>query len=96
MPFQPDVIKLAIARVRQWIREHPEASIISVSQTIGQVVSARNARRWMTRRAAPVASLLRFVNTIAEAIEADHPNVRIDTLAYQSPQAAENAPRGTM
>src|SRR5439155_18464498 len=28
----PEVLKLAIARVRQWIREHPEATIISVSQ----------------------------------------------------------------
>ncbi|HWI56655.1 MAG TPA: DUF4838 domain-containing protein, partial [Bacillota bacterium] len=28
----PDVLKLSMARVRQWIKEHPEASIISVSQ----------------------------------------------------------------
>src|SRR5439155_438422 len=31
----------------------------------------------------PAASLLKFVNAVAEAIEPDHPNVRIDTLAYQ-------------
>ena len=31
----------------------------------------------------PAGSLLKFVNSVAEAIEADHPNVRIDTLAYQ-------------
>src|SRR5262249_27588980 len=31
----------------------------------------------------PSASLLQFVNAIAEDIEPDFPNVRIDTLAYQ-------------
>ena len=28
----PDVLKLSIARVRKWIKENPEATIISVSQ----------------------------------------------------------------
>jgi hypothetical protein len=31
----------------------------------------------------PAASLIRFVNTIAEDIEHDFPNIRLDTLAYQ-------------
>lgn len=80
----PDVIKLATARVRQWIREHPEASIISVSQNdVGKWCQCEKCKALDDAEGSPCASLLRFVNTIAEAIEADHPNVRIDTLAYQ-------------
>lgn len=80
----PDVRRLAIARVRQWIREHPDATIISVSQN--------DTRRWCRceacknlddREGSPAASLIQFVNAIAEDLERDFPAIRIDTLAYQ-------------
>lgn len=80
----PEVIKLAIANVRKWIREHPEATIISVSQN--------DTRNWCRcdqckaldeQEGSPAASVIRFVNTIAEDIEHDYPGLRIDTLAYQ-------------
>lgn len=79
----PDVLKLAIANVRQWIHDHPQANIISVSQN--------DTRNWCQcdacksfddQEGSPSASLLRFVNAIAENIEPDFPNIRIDTLAY--------------
>lgn len=80
----PDVLKLSVARVRQWIQEHPEATIISVSQNdtfnncqCGPCKAIDDAE------GSPAGSLLKFVNAIAMAIETDHPNVRIDTLAYQ-------------
>lgn len=80
----PEVLRLAIATVRQWIHDHPEATIISVSQN--------DTRNWCQcdackalddQEGSPAASLIRFVNAIAEDIERDFPNVRIDTLAYQ-------------
>ena len=80
----PDVLKLSIARVRQWIKEHPEATIISVSQndTINNC-QCEPCKGLDDAEGSPAASLLKFVNAIAEAIEQDHPNIRIDTLAYQ-------------
>jgi hypothetical protein len=80
----PDVVKMSIARVRQWIKEHPEANIISVSQndTFNQCQCA-TCQALDDAEGSPAASLIKFVNTIADAIAAEHPNVRIDTLAYQ-------------
>lgn len=80
----PDVLKLSIARVQQWIQEHPEATIISVSQndTINNC-RCEQCKALDDAEGSPAASLLKFVNAIAEAIEKDHPKVLIDTLAYQ-------------
>ena len=80
----PDVLKLAIARVQQWIKEHPEATIFSVSQN-DAIENCRcdQCKGLDDAEGSPAASLLKFVNAVAEAIEPDHPNIRIDTLAYQ-------------
>lgn len=79
----PDVLKLGIERVRQWIKEHPEANIISVSQNdTGKWCQCATCKSLNDAEGSPAASLLKFVNAIAEAIEKDHPNVRLDTLAY--------------
>ncbi len=80
----PDVVRISIERVRQWIKENPQANIISVSQND----TFNNCRCDPCKavddvEGSPAGSLLKFVNAVAEAIEKDHPNVRIDTLAYQ-------------
>ena len=48
----PDVLKMSIERVRQWLQEHPEATIISVSQndTINNC-RCEQAKRWTTPKA---------------------------------------------
>lgn len=80
----PDVVKLSKERVRQWIRDHPEATIISVSQNdTGKWCRCADCEALDQAEGTPCASLLKFVNAIAENIEKDHPQVRIDTLAYQ-------------
>ena len=80
----PDVLKLSIACVRRWIKEHPEASIISVSQNdAANWCLCEKCKAYDDAEGSPAASLIRFVNAIAEDIESDYPNVRIDTLAYQ-------------
>jgi len=80
----PDVLKPAIAGVRRWIKEHPEANIISVSpnDTINNCQCAP-CQALDDAGGTPAASLLKFVNVIAADIERDYPNVRLDTLAYQ-------------
>jgi Domain of unknown function (DUF4838)/Glycosyl hydrolase family 67 N-terminus len=80
----PDVIKLAIATVRRWIQEHPEATVISVSQNdTGRWCQCDQCRALDEAEGSPSASIIRFVNTIAEDVEKDYPKVRLDTLAYQ-------------
>lgn len=80
----PDVQKLAKAKVREWIKAHPEASIISVSQndTINYC-QCDKCKGLDDAEGSPSASLIKFVNLIAADIERDYPNIRIDTLAYQ-------------
>ncbi len=80
----PDVLALAIANVRRWIREHPDATIISVSQndTYNNCQCAR-CKALDDAEGTPMGSLLAFVNAIAADIEKDYPHIRIDTLAYQ-------------
>jgi hypothetical protein len=80
----PDVLKLAIEHVRQWIREHPEATIISVSQNdTFNFCQCERCKAFDDAEGSHAATLLRFVNAIAENIEKDYPSIRIDTLAYQ-------------
>jgi hypothetical protein len=80
----PDVLRISKERVRQWIKEHPEATIISVSQNDAfKNCRCESCKTLDDAEGSPAASLLKFVNAIAEDLEADFPNVRIDTLAYQ-------------
>jgi len=79
----PDVLKISIARVRQWVKEHPEATIISVSQNDAFYnCQCERCKAIDDAEGSPAGSLLKFVNAVAEAIEPEYPNVRIDTLAY--------------
>lgn len=80
----PEVIRLAVAKVRQWIKEHPEATIISVSQNdTGNWCRCETCKAFDDEEGSPSASLIRFVNKIAQDIESDYPKIKIDTLAYQ-------------
>jgi hypothetical protein len=80
----PDVVRISIERVRQWIKEHPEANIISVSQNdTFNNCQCEQCKAVDDAEGSPAGSLLKYVNAVAEAIEKDHPNIRIDTLAYQ-------------
>ncbi|MFO1512445.1 MAG: DUF4838 domain-containing protein [Verrucomicrobiota bacterium] len=80
----PDVLRISIERVRQWIQENPQANIITVSQNdTFNNCQCDQCKAVDEVEGSPAGSLLKFVNAVAEAIETDHPNVRIDTLAYQ-------------
>ena len=80
----PDVLQLTIAQVRAWIKEHPEATIISVSQNdTFNNCQCESCKAIDDAEGSPSGSLLKFVNAVAAAIEPEHPQIRIDTLAYQ-------------
>jgi hypothetical protein len=84
----PDVLKLAIGGVREWIRQHPEATIYSVSQNdTYNFCECEKCTEIANRYGGQSGLYLWFVNQVAEAIEKEHPDKLIDTLAYQFTEA---------
>lgn len=80
----PEVLRISIESVERWIAEHPDATILSVSQNDGYGACECDNCRRVEREEGGVASgpILRFVNAVAEAIGKKHPDKLIDTLAY--------------
>lgn len=80
----PDVLKLTIECVRGWMKEHPEATIFSVSQNdCFNNCQCAACKAIDDAEGSPCGTLLSFVNKVAEAIEKEFPDKLIDTLAYQ-------------
>ena len=80
----PEVLELTKKKVRTWLKEDPNAAIISVSQNDwGNYCTCEKCRSLDEKEGSHMGSLLTFVNAIADDIKDDYPDVAIDTLAYQ-------------
>ncbi|MGQ9456070.1 MAG: DUF4838 domain-containing protein [Armatimonadota bacterium] len=80
----PDVLKIAIETVLNWIREHPEAKLYSVSQNDWyNNCQCERCKAIEEEEGSPAGLVLRFCNAIAEEVEKCYPDKLIDTLAYQ-------------
>lgn len=80
----PEVLRIATEQVFEWIRQHPEASIYTVSQNDGRGWCECDRCMKLTaeeggRNSGPI---LHFVNAVAEQVERKYPGRLIDTLAY--------------
>ena len=73
-----------VKNLKEKLRANPQATIASVSQNdcFGPCTCAR-CRAVDEEEGSPAGALLRFVNAVAADIEAEFPQVTIDTLAYQ-------------
>jgi hypothetical protein len=80
----PDVVRVATAQVFEWIRQHPEATIVSVSQNdYWGWCECDNCRRVEEEEGgAHSGPVLRFVNAVAAEVAKKYPDKLIDTLAY--------------
>ena len=79
----PDVVRISIETVKQWIKEQPDRTIFTVSQNdYGDPCECENCRAVDEREETHMGTLLQFVNQIAEAVEEEHPDKFISTLAY--------------
>ena len=80
----PDVLRLMIQGVQKWIVQDPTAMIYSVSQNDTYKFCECDRCKAIEARYGGKHSgiYLWFVNQVAEAIEKDHPDKLIDTLAY--------------
>ncbi|MBI4890566.1 MAG: DUF4838 domain-containing protein [Acidobacteria bacterium] len=78
------VLRIATERVEEWIKQHPEATIYSVSQNDweGWCECDRCRQAEAEEGGKHIGPVLRFVNAVAERIEKRHPDKLIDTLAY--------------
>jgi hypothetical protein len=80
----PDLRDFVVQRVKQALREAPEARIISVSQNdCFNPCECTNCKALDEAEGSHAGSVIAFVNYIAEKIEPEFPNVAVDTLAYQ-------------
>lgn len=80
----PDVRRIAVERVRETLREQPDARLISISQNDwGNPCTCPDCRAIDEIEGSHAGSLLHFVNHIADAVAEEFPLVTVDTLAYQ-------------
>ena len=80
----PDVLKLAVAGVKKWIRENPDCRVFSVSQNDWyNYCTCPACAKIDAEEGSPSGSMIRFVNAVAEEVEKEYPNVLIHTFAYQ-------------
>lgn len=80
----PGLRQMVVDRVRDWLRESPGAGIISVSQNdCHGECECPQCRALNEAEGSRAGTMLDFVNYVGQRIEADFPNVAVDTLAYQ-------------
>ncbi len=81
------VYQTVLANVKSWLRAHPDATIISVSQNDSYAeqlgCQCAGCKAIDDREGTPMGSLLTFVNRIAGDIKDEFPGVYVDTLAYR-------------
>ena len=80
----PELRDFVVGRVKEWLRESPDAKIISVTQNdCAGACQCPNCKAIDDAEGSPSGSMLTFVNYIAEKIEPEFPDVAVDTFAYQ-------------
>lgn len=80
----PKLRDFVVERVKEWLRESPDANIVSVSQNDNtSPCECTNCSALDEAEGSHSGSMIAFVNYVAERIEPEFPNVAIDTLAYQ-------------
>lgn len=80
----PELREFLVERVRQWLKDSPHASIVSISQNDWYgYCQCNNCRAVDEREGSQAGSMLELLNYIAERLEKEFPHVAFDTLAYQ-------------
>jgi hypothetical protein len=79
----PDVLRITIESLKQWMREDPSLDGYHVSQMDwGRWCQCANCRAIDEREGTPMGSILTFVNKVAEGIEKEFPAKFVVTFAY--------------
>lgn len=79
----PKLREFVVERVREWLREAPDAQIVSVTQNDWNGwCECPDCKALDDAEESHAGTMLAFVNYIAEKIEPEFPNVAVDTFAY--------------
>lgn len=79
----PDVLRIATERVLQWAEEHPEATILDVSQNDGNgACECEACVAVVNEEGSQHGPIMRFVNAIAAEVARQYPDRWVETLAY--------------
>jgi len=80
-----DVVNIVTKRVLEWVEQHPEALVYSVSQNdwYNYCECDKCAALAEAEGGAQIAPVLQMVNHVARAVAEKNPEKLIDTLAYQ-------------
>ncbi|HHT92365.1 MAG TPA: DUF4838 domain-containing protein [Clostridiaceae bacterium] len=83
----PDVLKITIEKVKKAFDENPNVKIVSVSQNDtfeeGNQCRCDQCSAIEEEEGSPAGNVIRFVNSVADAIKDEYPDKYIDTLAYR-------------
>ncbi|MBQ6905546.1 MAG: DUF4838 domain-containing protein [Clostridia bacterium] len=80
----PEVLKIVTEAVRENLRNDPTANILSISQNdCDGWCECENCKAIDEEEGSHAGTLIRFVNSVAEALEGEFPNVLFSTLAYR-------------
>lgn len=86
---EPRVLEISTAQVKKWIAEHPECKVFPVAQNDNErYCTCEKCRKVQEEEGELSGSVIRFVNSLAEQIEAEYPDVLIHTFAYQYSRVA--------
>lgn len=85
-----DAVYYVISVVKQWLKDNPNAEIISVSQNDNRSECYCDACLQVASEEGGTSSgiYMRFVNKVADAIKEEYPDILVDTLAYQMTRGA--------
>jgi len=79
-----DVVRIITDEVRKRMREHPEATVFSVSQNDWyNYCECDKCTAMAAAEGSQIAPVLWMVNRVADAVRDEFPDKAIDTLAYQ-------------
>ena len=80
----PQLRDFMVGRIEEWLRQSPDAGIVSVSQNDWYGwCECEKCKALDDAEGTHAGTMLGFVNYIAEKIAPEFPNVAVDTLAYQ-------------
>lgn len=85
----PQVFEICLKRLKEWIKNNPDCKVFSVAQDewmghfVRMACECPNCKAIDTKYGSQSASIILFVNKLAEAIEKEYPDVLIHTFAYQ-------------
>ncbi len=80
----PEVLDIAEATLRRWIKENPECRVFSVAQNDNERrCTCEKCMALEKEEESPAGPIIHFANALADRIKYDYPNVLIHTFAYQ-------------